>query len=112
MQKKTILDRLGDHLLKHYDPKDADIIAEDICLAIREATTPRKIDDAMVRINTLMHGDGFGHYLQHNSLNYWGNVGLLYVSHNGPTIIYDVQKERWFCAPWKELVETQPRRFR
>lgn len=99
MQKKTVLDRIGQNLLKHYDPKDTDIVAQEICLAIRAAKTPRQIDEAMSRINTLMHGYGVEVCRQRNSQIYWGDTGLLYVNYGDtyiPTIIYDTHKERAF----------------
>jgi hypothetical protein len=115
MQKSIILKRLGPNLLKEYSPKDADIIAQDICLAIRGANTPKLIDKAMNTINKLIKGYGVETIRHHGSHPYWQDCGLIYVNQGDnytPTIIYDTRKEKWFCTDWGTLVEAQPRRFR
>jgi hypothetical protein len=115
--KNTIIECLGDNLLKEYAPKDADTTACEIRFAIIAATTPRMVDDALDRINGLIHGYGVEAIRNPNDgwKRYYGDISLLYVNMGdtyAPTVIYDVKNQSWHITSWGDFIESKPRRFR
>ena len=112
--KRLILNRLKSCLLKKYSPKDADIIAGDIYIAMTEAQTPHEVDKAIQSINNLLKGYGTEVLTDGEWRRYWLDTAFVYVNMGdtyAPTVIYDIDHNRWLVTSWGDIVEAQARRF-
>jgi hypothetical protein len=85
-------------------------VARSVKDSMVESETDMKISDAMEVINYLLQGHGIeairgSEWHSH----YWQDTAILYVNRGDtytPTIVYDVEKERFECTSWGAWVES------
>src|SRR6266571_8032193 len=75
--------------------------------------TDAEINDTLKTVSVLLHGYGV-EYLPSKLDTYSKGVGLEYVNMGEtytPTILYDCLTNRFICASWGDIVESEPKRF-